>query len=319
MTPYVGSGPYCFSNSLCMTLGESAPPPSFLEVLTGSPFGFQLIADEVPLFDPLGWDPEAGLDAAIDLLGYVCERSDGNDTDDALARLKAALEQGPALAGPLDMGLLLHQPGSGSAAGADHYVTVLAVNEDTVVFHDPHGHPYAALPTAAFLQAWRAEKVAYIDRPFVLRSAFERRREVSADEALRASLPGALAWLDIRADREVPPGSLANDQGLERLAEQITTGELPADVRQMLETFSVRAGARRLSDAAVALAGCGYQEAARLLRAQAVLLGSLQYPLVIEDDATLVSGLRQLAPTYGELRQVLARTVAADGPAGVGR
>ncbi|MEU3934998.1 hypothetical protein AB0E85_23645 [Streptomyces sp. NPDC029044] len=319
MTPYVGSGPYCFSNSLCMTLGESAPPPTFLEVLTGSPFGFQLLADEVPLFDPLGWDPEAGLDAAIDLLGYVCERTDGNDADDALAGLKTALERGPALAGPLDMGLLLHQPDSASATGADHYVTVVAMTEDTVVFHDPHGHPFATLPTAAFLQAWRAEKVAYIDSSFVLRSAFERRREVTADEALRASLPGALAWLGIRADRDVPPGTLANEQGLERLAEQITTGELPEDMREMLERFSVRVGARRLSDAAVALSGCGYEEVARLLRAQAMLLGSLQYPLVTGDDATLVSGLRQLAPTYGELRQVLARTVAADGPDGDGR
>jgi hypothetical protein len=299
-----------------MTLGDGAPPPALVEVLTGSPFGFQLIADEVPLFDPLGWDPEVGLDTAIGLLGYECERRDGNDADDALARLRAAVEQGPALAGPLDMGLLLYQPGSGSATGADHYVTVLAVNEDLVVFHDPHGHPYATLPTEAFLRAWRAEKVAYIDRPFVLRSAFRRRREVTADEALRASLPGALAWLGIREDRDVPPGSLANGRGLERLAEQITSGELPADTREMLETFSVRAGARRLSDTAVALAGRGYQEPARLLRAQAGLLGSLQYPLVTGDDATLVSGLRKLAPTYDELSEVLARTVAAEGLSG---
>ncbi|MFJ9743313.1 hypothetical protein [Streptomyces sp. NPDC101166] len=319
MTSYVGSGPYCFSNSLCMTLGEGAPPPAVIEVLTGSPFGFQLIADEVPLFDPLGWDPEIGLDAAIELLGCTCERSRGEDADAALARLEAAVGQGPALAGPLDMGLLLHQPGSGSAVGADHYVTVLAVNEDTVLFHDPHGHPYAVLPTAVFLEAWRAEKVAYIDQPFVLRSSFARRREVTPEEALRASLPGALAWLGIRDDREAPPGSLGNAQGLERLAEQIATGELPSHMREMLEAFSVRVGARRLSDASAALADCGHHEAAGLLRTQAMLLGGLQYPLVTGDDATVVTGLRRLAPTYGELREALAEAVTTDGPAAAGR
>ncbi|MER5716477.1 hypothetical protein [Streptomyces sp. NPDC002132] len=319
MTSYIGSGPYCFSNSLCMALGEGAPPPALLEVLTGSPFGFQLIAGEVPLFDPLGWDPEVGLDTAIELLGYTCERSEGDDADAALARLEAAVEGGSALAGPLDMGLLLHQPGSGSATGADHYVTVLAADEDTVVFHDPHGHPYAALPTAVFLEAWRAEKVAYIEQPYVLRSGFARGREVTPDEALHASLPRALAWLGIREDREVPPGSLGNAEGLERLAEQIATGELPSDAREMLETFSVRVGARRLSDAAAALAGGGHHEAAGLLHAQARLLGGLQYPLVTGDDATVVSGLRRLAPTYDQLRETLTRTVTSDGPAGAGR
>ncbi|MFD6905770.1 hypothetical protein [Streptomyces sp. NPDC060077] len=313
MLPYIGSGPYCFSNSLGMMLGEGAPLPPFLEVLTGSPFGVQLLADEVPLFDPFGWDPEAGLDAAIELLGYACERSDGDDADDALVRLSAAAAQGPVLVGPLDMGLLLHQPGSGSAAGADHYVVVLAVDGGMVVFHDPHGHPYATLPAGEFLQAWRAEEVAYIEQPFVLRASFARRREVTADEALRASLPGAVAWLGVRDDRDVPPGSLANGQGLERLAEQISKGELIPEIREMMEKFSVRVGARRLSDAAAALAGSGYPEPARLLRAQARLLGGLQYPLVTGDDVALVSGLRQLAPTYDQLHEVLAKAVAADG------
>ncbi|MEV4918394.1 hypothetical protein AB0K47_16445 [Streptomyces tirandamycinicus] len=313
MLPYTGSGPYCFSNSLGMALGEGAPPSPFLEVLTGSPFGFQLLAEEVPLFDPFGWDPEAGLDAAIDVLGYACERSDGDDAGDALLRLSAAVARGPVLVGPLDMGLLLHQPGSGSATGADHYVVVVAVDGGTVVFHDPHGHPYATLPTAEFLRAWSAEEVAYIERAFVLRTSFVRRREVTVDEALRASLPGAVAWLGVRGDRDVPPGSLPNAQGLERLAQQIEEGELSSEIREMMEKFSVRVGARRLSDAAVALAGSGFPEPARLLRAQARLLGSLQYPLVTGDDAALVTGLRRLAPTYGELHGALAEAVAADG------
>ncbi|MFG2560389.1 hypothetical protein [Streptomyces sp. NPDC048496] len=45
--------------------------------LTGSPFGVQLIVGTRPLFEPYGWDPEIGLDAAIELLGWSCRRSDG--------------------------------------------------------------------------------------------------------------------------------------------------------------------------------------------------------------------------------------------------
>ncbi|MCY0944110.1 hypothetical protein [Streptomyces antarcticus] len=316
MHPYIGSGPYCFSNSLAMALGEDAPSPSVIEVLTGSPFGFQLLADEVPLFDPFGWDPEIGLDSAIDVLGYTCERSDGGDADEALGRLRAGTERGPVLVGPMDMGLLLHQPGSGSATGADHYVVVLAVDGGTVVFHDPHGHPYATLPAAEFLEAWRGEEVAYLEEPFALRTSFARRREVSAHEALRASLPAAVSWLGVRDDRDVPPGSLANADGLERLADQVGAGELGTEIREMLEKFSVRVGARRLSDAAVALTGAGYPEPGRLLREQAALLGGLQYPLVTGDDAAFATGLRRLAPTYGHLREVLAKTVAGPAPSG---
>jgi hypothetical protein len=39
---YIGSGPYCYATSLAMMLGDAAPSPAELEVLTGSPFGMQL-------------------------------------------------------------------------------------------------------------------------------------------------------------------------------------------------------------------------------------------------------------------------------------
>ena len=62
---YIGSGPYCYANSLAMMLGSAAPEPAVIEVLTGSPFGAELIGGVMPFFDPLGWDPGIGLDAAI--------------------------------------------------------------------------------------------------------------------------------------------------------------------------------------------------------------------------------------------------------------
>ncbi|WP_222443392.1 hypothetical protein [Streptomyces misionensis] len=80
---HVGPGPYRYTNSLAMVLGDHAPSTTVIETLTGSPFGMQLIAGSLPLFDPYGCDPEIGLDAAIGLLGWRCERSCGGTPEEA--------------------------------------------------------------------------------------------------------------------------------------------------------------------------------------------------------------------------------------------
>ncbi|GAB2892390.1 hypothetical protein GCM10022245_29560 [Streptomyces mayteni] len=157
MLSYSGSGPYCYAHSLAMVVDPEAPAPAVIETLTGSAFGFQLIAGTLPLFDPYGWDPEIGLDAAVALLGLRCDRAEGGPAGEALDRLRAACGAGPVLVGPVDMGLLRYQPGTPTPDGGDHYVVVLAVEGDTVLLHDPEGHPFATLPTADFLAAWRAE------------------------------------------------------------------------------------------------------------------------------------------------------------------
>ena len=80
---YVGSGPYCYANSLAMVLGAHSADPSAIEVLTGSPYGACLLDGVTPFFDPPGWDPEIGLDAAIDLLGWRCVRVSGGTAAEA--------------------------------------------------------------------------------------------------------------------------------------------------------------------------------------------------------------------------------------------
>src|SRR5687768_14907354 len=97
---YVGSGPYCYANSLAMVMGAEAPEPSAIEVLTGSPFGTTFIAG-LPYFSPAGWDPDIGLDPAIAALGWACERTAGGDAAEAIDRLRAGAEAGPVLVGPV--------------------------------------------------------------------------------------------------------------------------------------------------------------------------------------------------------------------------
>ncbi|WP_328929618.1 hypothetical protein OG429_36960 [Streptomyces sp. NBC_00190] len=305
MFGYVGSGPYCYSNSLAMMLGGESPSPAVIETLTGSPFGAQLIAGSLPLFDPYGWHPEAGLDAAIALLGWDRERSDGGTPAEALERLRDACSRGPVLVGPVDMGLLLYQPGTPNADGGDHYVVVLAADQDGIELHDPHGHPYATLPTQAFLTAWEAKTISYIDAPFVLRTGFVRRRRVTPVDALRQSLPAAEQWLAGRDDLPMPPGSLGGAAAVERLADMVAEG-LDPGIRTMLTAFGVRVGARRLSDAALCLDLLGLPQAASIAQHQARILGSLQYPLVQGDDQVATALLRRLAPTYARLHAALS-------------
>ncbi|MFG2902641.1 hypothetical protein ACGFZH_36870 [Streptomyces zaomyceticus] len=305
MLGYIGSGPYCYTNSLAMLLGGDSPSTAVIETLTGSPFGAQLIAGSLPLFDPYGWDPETGLGSAIALLGWACERTDGGTPAEALDRLRSACSRGPALVGPVDMGLLLYQPGTPAADGGDHYVVVLAADQDTVELHDPHGHPYATLPTQAFLSAWEAKAVSYTDAPFVLRAGFVRRHRLTPADALRQSLPGALRWLAGRDDLPMPPGSLGGAAAVEALADMVARGT-PPGIRTLLTAFGVRVGARRLNDAAICLEELGLSHAASITQCQARILGSLQYPLVRGDDQTAAAQLRRLAPLYEQLHTTVA-------------
>ncbi|MFC5661856.1 hypothetical protein ACFP3U_02535 [Kitasatospora misakiensis] len=307
MLGYVGSGPYCYTNSLAMMLGAESPSTVVVETLTGSPFGAQLLAGSLPLFNPYGWHPEIGLDSAIAHLGWSCERSDGGTPAEALDRLLSACARGPVLVGPVDMGLLLYQPGTPNADGGDHYVVVLAADRDSVELHDPHGHPYATLPTQAFLAAWEAKAIGYTDAPFVLRTGFVREHRITPADALRQSLPDAERWLAGRADLPVPPGTLGGATAVERLADLVDEG-LPAGTRALLTAFCVRVGARRANDAATCLEELGLSHAASVAQRQARILGSLQYPLLHGDDLSAASRLRSLAPTYAELRTAVGET-----------
>jgi hypothetical protein len=292
MTRYIGSGSYCYANSLAMVTGGNSAPPSAIEVLTGSPYGAQIESSGLPYFDPPGWNPDLGLDAAIDLLGWTCERAEGGTADEALDRLRSA--SGPALVGPVDIGLLTHQPwAAGTAIGGDHWVVVLEVTDDAVVMHDPEGFPYATLPINAFLNAWQAEKIELLPS-YVLRTRFRRLRYVPVEDAVRASLPRAISWL---SDGD-------SSDAVHRLAEMLAAG-IDDDLQRHLSNFAVRSGARRLDDAATWLTAIGETEAAAIARDQSKILGRLQFPLATSEFAQAAEILAGLAPGYGRMLTAL--------------
>lgn len=237
------------------------------------------------------------------MLGYTCRRETFESCADAVATLGERVAEGPVLVGPVDMGLLAHQPGSDRASGADHFVVALEVTDREVVFHDPQGHPWAALPHDVFSAAWRAEQIGYATGSYAMRSAFEQREEVALEDALARSLKAATGWLAGR-DLPVPPGTIGGRPGLERLTDLVDNG-FDEDLAELLSQFSVRLGARRRTDAATCYAGIGFVSVAELLQEQARELGRLQYPATTRDGRAVAAGLRRL----GQLHDALAEEV----------
>ena len=289
MTSYVGSGAYCYANSLAMMIRDV--PMTAIEVLTGSPFGAQVEDTGLPWFDPPGWQPDLGLDRAIQLLGWTCTRTSGGSAEEALARLRASA---PALVGPVDIGLLTHQPWSpGKAVGGDHWVVVTEVTDDVVVFHDPDGFPYATLPIPQFLEAWRADEITSVEGSYILRTDFVRREQVSVEDALRASLPYARDWL-----------ARDSQQAVEQMAAQLAAED--DGIRGHLAGLAGPSGVRRLNDASIWLAAIDQHEAATVAADLARQLGSLQFALTAREFARAAEILNGLAPGYPKFRAALA-------------
>ncbi len=304
--PYRGSGPYCYANSLAMMMGVDAPEPAVIETVTGSPFGMQLVGGALPFFDPYGWTPETGVQDALAALGWTARTLSDGEPGAALGRLASLLEAGPVMVGPIEMGHLRYQPGMTGPIGADHYLVAVGIERDHLTVHDPQGYPYARLPLPDFMNAWRAHTLTY-GRPYTTRTEFTRLARVSADAAITAVLPRAVAWLAAEPTHPMPAGSLANGDAALALADLLDAGD--NDVREHLVHFAIRVGARRLTDAATCLHRAGFTDAAATIDRQARLVGSLQQSVVTGDTPTAVDTLRALAPTYDNLRTDLQHSL----------
>jgi hypothetical protein len=311
-TAFTGNAAYCFSNSLHMTLlGSGAAPgtvpePGFLECLTGMPFGKTYLPARRTFWPSApGFSPEqgGGLDAAIATLGWSCEAwfASGTGADaagedaapEALSRLREGLRRGPALLGPVDFGFLSYSPHAAHMAGADHYVVALALEGDHLLLHDPAGAPYAVLPVADFLEAWRAARVGYKRGAYTLRTDFRSVAPVPRRRMIERTLP--LARRNAGADPG-GPSTYGGGEALARLASDLR-GDVSETMVAHLLGFSFPTAARRTVDAACFLAEGGRSGASALLDRQARLWGRVNATAAQphwEDAAGLVGEIAAL-------------------------
>jgi hypothetical protein len=317
-TAFTGNAAYCFSNGLHMALlgsgarPDTVPEPGFLECLTGMPFGKTYLPARRRFWPSApGFSPEqgGGLAAAIESLGWCCNTwyaagdagGGPGGADEALARLREGLRHGPALVGPVDFGYLSYSPHAPRMAGADHYVVALALEPDHLLLHDPAGAPYAVLPVADLLAAWRAERIGYKRGAYTLRTGFRQTARVSRQRMIERTLP--LARRNAAAD---PGGPAAYGGGtaLDRLADDLRE-EVSGTLDAHLMGFSFPTATRRAVDAAGFVAEGGCPAAGALLDQQARLWGRVCAAAAQHHWSNVAGLVRQLAEVEREVVTVL--------------
>lgn len=159
---YVGDGPYCYANATSMLLtsiGEDISP-SQIEVLSGVGLGANKKTGDMFWFDNLGTAPDVGISKALEILGFDCiERARRTAEPFPLQELSKALDQGPAVLGPLELSHLSYLPFD--APLADHFVFAFGIDEEEIHLHDPAGYPHVLLPLNHLKSAWKAERIGY--------------------------------------------------------------------------------------------------------------------------------------------------------------
>lgn len=235
-------------------------------------------------------DPDLGLKRAIELLGWECQEWYGEDSQEALSRLREAVEVAPALVGPVDQGYLSYYPDYRHAPGYDHFVVALAVEDDHVLLHDPGGYPCAVIPVKNFLEAWRAESIAYGRGPYTLRSHFRQVHQTGRQEMIQQALPS------LRELVQANPGGPVAYGGVEAL--QLLTndlrGQVPASISNTLVQFVLPLASRRSLDAAAFLREAGKPDAAGLMERQALLTGQAQSMAVRQQWSDVATVVEQL-------------------------
>jgi hypothetical protein len=260
--------------------------------------------DDGPLvfFSAPSIDPDAGVTRALATLGWTCDEWFGDEGAEALARLRAAVQMGPALVGPLDLGELPYNPRAAELRGGDHFVVALAVEDERIRLHDPYGYPYAVVDPSELLTAWRADRIPYKRGPYTLRSHFQQVEQVSRQEAIARALP--LVKSNTLAD---PGGPViyGSFQALGLLAADLR-GDVPAALASHLVYFALQLAARRCLDAAGFLREAGNAAAPGLLNRKARLFGEAQSLAARHDWASVAVLVERLADVERELVQVLS-------------
>jgi hypothetical protein len=297
---YIGSGAYCYANSLAMALNNAGDihDPGYLEVLTCvgvSAFWEPTPDGELPFFSSMHGAPDKGITTALNHLGYqytryFCSVEDDPEGMKSIHLLKEMVGNGYVIVGPLDMGKLLYVPNHQYLSGVDHFVAVYEVSENEVYLHDPAGYPYVKMSIEEFTQAWKAENIGYREGSYSMWGNLTKVHFPSSVEIFKMTDQQiASYYLKDQAAREcVGPAAIR------RLATIVKEIGIPEYMRAHLAYFSFQLGARRCSDFARF-----YQEfdpeRAKIKEEQGKRFGLAHVTYLKKDYETLYHTLEELA------------------------
>jgi hypothetical protein len=316
MVPFCGRMSYCYSKCLKMVLdwkGDSYPLP-FLECLTTVPFGFVYIADAEKKggFAVNGFNPHIGVRRALEALGYRYESRWFTDEDEALSYLQSALQQGPIILGPVDMGHLSYSPFRRFQAGSDHYLVLTDFNDGVPIVNDPDGFLQVPLPIEDLLRAWKAEGIGYREGPYSLWIIKGRERRPSKEELYRRTLQLGLQNLQIGESQHLGEGIMHQGaRAIEKLAEDIKRYRSSRWLN-FYAVFSFRVSAQRCFDSAWFIAEAPFtnqplKRASQVRMEQAQLYGRAQWQAATKKFGAVAKTLTEIARKEKEFAMCLAK------------
>jgi hypothetical protein len=248
-------------------------------------------------------DPDLGLERAVDSLGARWRTEHPPGPVKARGLLRRALEEGPVLAGPLDLSSLPYHDGHEQLRGVDHYVVITGLEGDRIRIQDPGGYPEMVLPQGTFFEAWRAEGIPFPHHPYTFRWELRRTLVPSPEEIFQRALPRIVETVRMDpGEQAVPVGPRAVRQAAEAFR-----GPISPEMRRFHAGFSFPLGARRSADAAVFLRRFGLGPAADLFAERARLLGEASYALSLSDGAGVARALERLAGVEESIRTTFSR------------
>lgn len=172
--PYSGKATFCHTHALLSLLSstEKMPNPWLLECLTTVPFGIvHILGDPNRLIDSY-FDPDKGLDRALESLGIsfeTCSWPPGYKCHEAIQLLDRWCDKSPVLIGPINMGDLPYYFHRELYTHVDHYIVVRRKKNGEYLITDPEGFPLVFISEGTLLDAWRGDKIPEGRGAFVIR------------------------------------------------------------------------------------------------------------------------------------------------------
>lgn len=175
---YFGNVTCCGSQALLSAYfsNDSIQDIKMFEILTSVPFGIIHKEDDPYRLLTCYYDPDYGLDRALDTLGIPYEIQSWEKTSDgyeAFKVLDTLCKNIPVVLGPLNMSDLTYYFHSELLYRMDHYIVVLGKVGNDYWVCDPEGFNVALINKENLKKAWKGDKIPEGRGGFVLRRVLD--------------------------------------------------------------------------------------------------------------------------------------------------